>query len=117
MLPKQRSLTRSSSFCSKVVRTGIASLFVMATIMIVAAATPNVAAASQTDWSMPVGVGGPLYGVSCVNRIYCVAVSVYGEAFVYNGSSWSSPVVAASHDLYDISCTSSTFCAAVGDDG
>jgi hypothetical protein len=104
---------------SKVLRVGMASFFVAATVMIVAAVTPNVAAAAQTDWSAPVNVdpSTQISSVSCPSSLFCVAVDDEGDEVTYNGSSWSSPSGLTEGENLGVSCPSTTFCVAVGSGG
>ena len=59
------------------VRVCVVSLFVATTAMIVAVAIPNIAAATQTDWSAPLNVDGSrrLTSVSCASSQFCVAAT------------------------------------------
>jgi hypothetical protein len=52
--------------------------------------------------------------VSCPTASFCAAVSG-GEAWTYNGHSWSAPVRIASEAASSVSCPSASFCA-VGDE-
>jgi hypothetical protein len=103
----------------KFARVGVVALFFATTVMIFAAATPDVAAASQTDWSAPQNVDAPnlLTSVSCASSQFCAAGDNGGNALTYNGSSWSAPnQITEGGSLY-LSCPSSTFCVAVGSGG
>jgi hypothetical protein len=102
-----------------VVRALIVTAFVAATALTVTAASPNVAAASQTDWSAPQNVDGSslLTSVSCANPLFCAAVDESGDALTYNGSSWSPSQPIAEDTFYSVSCPSSTFCVTVGVEG
>jgi hypothetical protein len=65
--------------------------------------------------------------VSCTSPTFCVAVYLPGDtstqtsrAVIFNGKSWSAPVVmdtAAGGQVSSVSCASSTFCVAVDYDG
>jgi hypothetical protein len=101
------------------VRVGVVSLFFATTVMIFASATPDVAAASQTNWSAPQNVDASnlLTSVSCSSSQFCAAGDNGGNALIYNGSSWSAPdQITEGGSLY-MSCPSSTFCVAVGSGG
>ncbi len=107
-------------------------------------------APGATNWSEPteidstttIGPGPPfpppspqfeeqssnLTHVSCASSSFCVAVDSAGNAFVYNGSSWSAPDAIApgnracgpktcSQYLDSVSCPSSSFCVAVSTEG
>ena len=52
--------------------------------------------------------------MSCPSASFCVAVDDDGNAFTYNGSSWSTPSrIDTIGDLTSVSCPSSSFCVAV----
>jgi hypothetical protein len=52
--------------------------------------------------------------VSCPTPTFCTAIDGWGQAFTYNGNTWSGPVgLENSGDLQAISCTTSRFCAVV----
>src|ERR1039458_8291722 len=74
-----------------ILRALIVTAFVAATALTVTAATPKVAGASQTDWSVPQNVDGSnlLTSVSCASPLFCAAIDDSGNALTYNGSSWS----------------------------
>lgn len=87
---------------------------------------PNAAAAvpGQLSWSSPTNVmsgsQSSFSGVSCATTRFCMAVSQGpsgGDAFTYNGSSWSSgeKIDSATNgsSLSAVSCPTSTFCVAV----
>ena len=58
--------------------------------------------------------GNWLSSVSCPTASFCVAVDGYGNAFTYNGSTWSSPKsIDAGNTLESVSCPTASFCAAV----
>jgi hypothetical protein len=113
------SVHRTSVHRSSVVRVALATVFVAAMVMIVAAGTPNLAAANQTEWSAPLNVDGStlIESVSCASSLFCAAVDQAGDALRYNGSSWSAPQQITEGDLYSVSCPSTTFCIAVGGGG
>ena len=57
-------------------------------------------------------------GVSCPSASFCIAVDDGGDAFTYDGSSWSAPDgIFSSGGLMSVSCPSVSFCVAVGDFG
>ena len=58
-----------------------------------------------------------LLGVSCPTANFCVAVDDGGHAVVYNGTSWSAPVVIDQQQLNAVSCSSPQFCVAVDQKG
>jgi hypothetical protein len=72
--------------------------------------------------STPQGGSEPntLSAVSCASSTYCVALDDFGEAFVWNGGSWSNPVTFDSQ-LQDgddaVSCPAKGFCMVVDDNG
>jgi hypothetical protein len=82
-------------------------------------------------WSAPVTLdpGGEFtsifdMSVSCVSNTFCVAVGSNasgpdstGIASLFDGSSWSDPVIIDDFGLRDVSCTSLSFCYAVDSDG
>ena len=52
--------------------------------------------------------------MSCPTTTFCVAVDTAGNAYTYNGSTWTAtPIDAANLTLYSVSCPSSSFCAAI----
>lgn len=101
------------------IRVSLATLFVSTTVLIFAAATPNVAAAAQTDWSAPLSIDSSttLASVSCASSLFCVASDNRGRVLTYNGSSWSAPNQITEGGFLYLSCPSSTFCVAVGSGG
>jgi hypothetical protein len=58
-------------------------------------------------------INSGLVTVSCVSATFCVAGDGRGNAFVYNGTSWSRPTQVSSIGLAQISCGSRTFCGAL----
>ena len=101
------------------VRVGLAAGIVAgATVAMVPLATPS----SATDgWSAPVSIdpGGSFQNiggrsVSCApGSSFCAAVDNNGNAFTYDGSTWSAPSdvdPAAGETTYSISCASTTLC-------
>jgi hypothetical protein len=70
------------------------------------------------------GIGGVLYGVSCVSASFCVAAGAYlNSSYVavnvaeeWNGSTWSQMPMATpiSGNLARVSCPSAQYCVAVG---
>jgi hypothetical protein len=66
---------------------------------------------------------GQLWGASCPPAVtdFCVAVDVYGNAFMYNGTNWSTAGNVVPAGIYGsyvyVSCPSASFCAIVSDDG
>jgi len=79
-------------------------------------------AMKSPDPSTPQGGSEPntLSAVSCASSTYCVALDDFGEAFVWNGASWSNPVTFDSQ-LQDgddaVSCPDKGFCMVVDDNG
>jgi hypothetical protein len=79
---------------------------------------------NASDWSVapsPASIGpllGVLYGVSCVNATFCMAVggdTAGSLAESWNGVSWSViPTPSNEGTLSSVSCTASNFCMAVG---
>jgi hypothetical protein len=80
---------------------------------------PQTSQAASASWSAPVHIaGGELNGVSCPSSSFCAAVGEDGQAFTYNGGSWSSgTTIDGTNDLRAVSCPTGSFCAAVGDAG
>ncbi len=79
---------------------------------------------SGTGWSGPAEFDtvGQITSVSCAaGTSFCAAVDLGGNAFIYNGGSWSAaaslepaPTSHKGHDgLSSVSCASSSFCVAV----
>lgn len=113
---RRSSSTRfgAASKFGAVVRITLVTVFVASTAMVLAAVTPGVAAASETDWSAPMNVDGSnaVVAVSCASSLFCAAVDLDGNALTYNGSSWSAPDMINEGDLFAVSCPSATFCVA-----
>ena len=67
-----------------------------------------------THWSTP-QTGPAVDGVSCSSSEFCVAADDLGQAFVYNGSTWSGPTEVTSplEPIFSLSCPSVGFCAAL----
>jgi hypothetical protein len=86
---KVRAFRRGSAL-----RLSLVTIFVAAAVLIVTAATPEIAAASQTDWSAPLTVDfhHEITSVSCAIPSFCVAGDNVGSVMTYNGSSWSEPM-------------------------
>jgi hypothetical protein len=71
-----------------------------------------------SSWSAPVRIetgpyldGGYDMHLSCVSASFCLAVDSSGNAFAYNGTSWS-PAASVGLDATAVSCASQTFCMA-----
>ena len=71
-----------------------------------------------TSWSAPVRIeSGPYLDdgydihLSCVSSSFCLAVDTNGNAFAWDGTSWS-PAAAVGLDAVTVSCASPTFCMA-----
>ena len=67
-------------------------------------------------WSNPVSIDGSnaLNSISCTSGSFCVATDQLGNAFVYNGSSWSKKNINGGSALDSVSCSSPSFCMAIG---
>jgi uncharacterized repeat protein (TIGR01451 family) len=63
----------------------------------------------------------PTASVSCATATYCLAVDNYGDAFTFNGGSWSSAQdIDGTKDLTSVSCTTGSnpiICYAVDNEG
>ncbi|HLJ02055.1 MAG TPA: hypothetical protein VKT31_01365 [Solirubrobacteraceae bacterium] len=76
---------------------------------------------SSGAWGPPIQIPGvnPTFGflgsVSCASTTFCVA-AYNGEAFIFNGSSWSAPQKLGAQ-LGAVSCPTTTFCLAAGGAG
>lgn len=73
-----------------------------------------------SGWSHRKSVGGStLRAVSCVSRVYCVAINdAYPKrwAYTYDGSSWSPTAdLGQANDITDVTCATESACVAVGD--
>jgi len=77
-----------------------------------------------TSWTKPSAIdpGSYLQAVSCASASFCVAIDRMGNAFTFNGGTWSAPVNADPNGLTMgeggtswpvVSCPISNFCAAV----
>jgi hypothetical protein len=84
----------------------------------------------ESSWSAPTVVPGQssyddgtqMQSVSCVSPNFCMAVDLYGAAFLYSGLAplWSGPttITASSNNYLDsVSCASANFCVAVDNQG
>jgi hypothetical protein len=68
-------------------------------------------------WSPTTTVtSAPFDNVSCATANFCMGVTSWGTALIYNGTSWGTPVVVDDsnvRDLSAVSCPTPSFCAAV----
>jgi hypothetical protein len=55
--------------------------------------------------------------VSCPTASFCELVDSVGNAFLYDGTSWTEQAIDTGMSLHSVSCTSNTFCVAVDSDG
>lgn len=81
---------------------------------------PTASIANPLVWSAPVKVeasGFPLESVSCPSATFCATVSNHGNAFTYNGSSWSAAAKIDTEIPLAVSCASEVFCVAVTNGG
>lgn len=62
-------------------------------------------------------INNGLVTVSCVSAAFCAAGDGVGDAFIYNGTSWSSPILVTTAGLSQISCATMMFCGAVDING
>jgi hypothetical protein len=85
-------------------------------------AFPDATAVVPNGWSAATSVdpphGGPT-SISCASSTFCAEVDDHGDAFTYDGVTWSAPV-RIDETTFDfpiklnaVSCASSSFCAAV----
>ncbi|HEY2639972.1 MAG TPA: hypothetical protein VGI66_08830 [Streptosporangiaceae bacterium] len=66
-----------------------------------------------TSWSKAISIGLNATTVSCATPTFCMATAA-GQAAVFNGSGWSTPVTISSVDqIQSLSCPSPSFCMAV----
>ena len=67
-----------------------------------------------TSWSPPATVNpspGGVGDVSCVNSQFCMAIDDYGNAYRYDGKTWTSIHIDSKNpSLTDISCPTTAFC-------
>jgi len=81
------------------------------------------AAAYTGSWSAPAQLGAnsslSLVAVSCPDTSFCLAVSADGEAFTYDGSTWTptSQFDGSDDDAASVSCHSAILCVAVDHGG
>jgi hypothetical protein len=83
---------------------------------ILAAGFASPAAASPAGWSSGTlidPIAEELTSVSCPTASFCIAVDYSGNAFTYNGNSWSSHSIGTGDKLLSVSCPTASFCAAV----
>ena len=91
----------------------------------VAAGETSAAVDNSGSWSAPtqlsVNPALSLVAISCLNpsALFCLAVSADGEAFTYNGTTWTptSQFDGTDDDAASVSCHSSTLCVAVDQSG
>lgn len=90
----------------------------------VAGAAVNVLNYDGASWSSGQSIdpgnssGQGLPSVSCPASSFCVAVDAAGNAFVFNGSTWTTAhPLNAGVELTSVSCPTTTFCAAVDANG
>lgn len=71
-----------------------------------------------STWSPAIATGdpNPIESISCASTTYCLAADIYGSESVFDGSTWSAPILSGPTDPTAVSCTSPTSCAAVGND-
>jgi hypothetical protein len=77
-------------------------------------------ASAEPTWSAPSNIDGGedgLAAVSCPSASFCVAANVEGDAFTYNGSSWSAKSLIDNGGITAVSCGSVSFCVAVDEEG
>jgi hypothetical protein len=58
----------------------------------------------------------PPTGISCASNHFCVLVDSDGNAYIFDGSDWSSGAQ-VSDNFYDVSCPVANYCVAVGAGG
>ncbi len=76
--------------------------------------------ADTSNWSSPDSIGpsgGGFKSISCTSSSFCVAVKSNGNAYTFNGGSWSGPATSAGGSSVSVSCTSPSFCVAVTSTG
>ena len=74
---------------------------------------------SAPQWTTvdDIDASNSFFEISCTSQSFCAAVDSVGNAFTWNGSSWTREKIDSPNALTEVSCTSSTFCAAVDDAG
>ena len=66
---------------------------------------------SPIEWMVP---ASPVESVSCSAVTFCYAVTSFGRAVQFNGSTWGAPLTIDANGVpTSVSCTSRSFCAAV----
>ncbi len=80
--------------------------------------TPNNCTSNPPVFTQTViNSGDALTSVSCLNSD-CMAVDYVGNAFYYNGTSWTSPSIVSNYTLKSVSCTGTViYCMAVDNNG
>jgi hypothetical protein len=78
-----------------------------------AGATPSWSAPRSVDNTNPEAIAA----VSCVSATFCLTLDSSGQAFKFNGTTWSAAAGAGGTDLFSLSCASPTFCVAGDGDG
>jgi hypothetical protein len=84
-----------------------------------AATSSGAGTSSASAWSAPNSIENNLSSVSCPSANFCVAVSLVGDAFTYNGTNWSAPKLVYYKSLLGlgaVSCASANFCVALGEE-
>ncbi len=93
----------------------LALLMVVVGLVAVGTFTATPVGASGT-WSGPTNLAGYGQSISCASTDFCMAVDDAGNAYTFNGTSWSGPtLVDGTSFLYSVSCPTNSFCVA-GDD-
>ena len=66
-------------------------------------------------WAITTGLSNPgaLNAVSCPTASFCMAVAGSGDAYIFNGTTWSSSTTVSANPLNAVSCPSDTFCMAL----
>jgi hypothetical protein len=71
-----------------------------------------------TGWTQAGSMTSALTAVSCVTTSMCAVTQGIGDAYTWNGTTWSDPVLVSPNQyasFMDISCPTTTFCVAVDD--
>jgi hypothetical protein len=100
----------------RIIRAIAAGILVAGVISLAGVFVQATPASAQGTWSGPSNIDGTaLTSVSCASASFCAAVDDQGNAFTYNGSSWSvDAYIDAPNYFVSVSCASDTsFCAAV----
>jgi hypothetical protein len=113
----------NGSAWSKPVSTGLAASAVscVSTTFCAAVGGSYTSVYDGSSWAAPTvqTTNTPFTGISCVSSTFCMAVNSFGDAFSYDGHTWSAatPFDTSSGQMNGVGCHSATLCVAVDGNG